>query len=58
MLLMPSTAMDDFIDDCFIGKDPICDLHREDSLWLDGYVSKLISETSKLIEETPSNSKF
>ncbi len=55
---MPSTAMDDFIDDCFIGKDPICDLHREDSLWLDGYVSKLISETSKLIEETPSNSKF
>ncbi len=48
---MTSKALDDFIDDCFVEKDPICDLHREDSLWLDLYASKLIAETFNPLEE-------
>ena len=42
---MESQVLDDFIDDCFIRRDPICDLYRDDSIWLDQYVSQLISET-------------
>jgi len=42
---MTSPALDDFIDDCFLNNDPICDLKQEDSLWLDRYASKLLAET-------------
>ena len=39
-----STAYEAFFDDCFLEKDPICDLRREDSLELDRYASELISK--------------
>jgi len=48
---MTSKALDDFIDDCFLENDPLCNLHREDSLWLDSYVSKLIVEMAPMPEE-------
>ncbi len=41
---MASHSFDDFIDDCFVEKDPICDLKIEDSIWLDNYASQLIAE--------------
>ncbi len=41
---MASHSFDDFIDDCFVEKDPICDLKIEDSIWLDKYASQLIAE--------------
>ena len=41
---MSSGGLDDFIDDCFVEKDPICDLRRQDSLELDRYASALIAE--------------
>ena len=41
---MSSHGLDDFIDDCFVEKDPICDLRRQDSLELDRYASALIAE--------------
>ncbi|KGG13394.1 MULTISPECIES: hypothetical protein [Prochlorococcus] len=41
---MASPAFDAFIDDCFVEKDPICDLRKEDSIELDLYASKLITE--------------
>ncbi len=41
---MSSQGLDDFIDDCFVDKDPICDLRRQDSLELDRYASALIAE--------------
>ena len=41
---MLSQGLDDFIDDCFIEKDPICDLRRQDSIELDRYASALIAE--------------
>ena len=39
-----STAYEAFFDDCFLEKDPICDLRREDSLELDRYASELIAK--------------
>ena len=48
---MTSKALDDFIDDCFLDDDPMCNLHREDSLWLDSYISKLVAEMSTVSEE-------
>ncbi len=47
---MTSRALDDFIDDCFIEKDSICDLKTEDSLWLDHYASQLIAGTNEQTE--------
>ena len=47
---MESKVLDDFIDDCFIGRDPICNLYRDDSIWLDQYLSKLIIDTGSLEE--------
>ena len=41
---MTSEAFDDFIDDCFVEKDPICDLRRQASLELDRYASALIAD--------------
>ena len=41
---MSTDVLDDFIDDCFVEKDPICDLRRQDSLELDRYASALIAE--------------
>ena len=49
---MSKNALDDFIDDCFIGNDPICGLYREDSLWLDRYASKLVAEKASQSEES------
>ncbi len=40
----PSSAYEAFFDDCFVEKDPICDLRREDSLELDRYASELIAK--------------
>ncbi len=40
----PSSAYEAFFDDCFVKKDPICDLRREDSLELDRYASQLIAK--------------
>ncbi len=37
-----NTAFDDFVDDCFIDEDPLCDMSRSNSLEL--VASKLISE--------------
>ena len=48
---MTLKALDDFIDDCFLEGDPICNLHRDDSIWLDNYVSQLISEKTSPLEE-------
>ena len=48
---MTSRALDDFIDDCFLEKDPICDLHRAESLWLDQYASKLIADNIDSTQE-------
>ena len=39
-----SSAYEAFFDDCFVEKDPICDLRIEDSIWLDNYASQLISQ--------------
>ena len=39
-----SSSYEAFFHDCFLGKDPICDLRREDSLELDRYASDLISK--------------
>ena len=41
---MSSDGLNDFLDDCFVEKDPICDLRRQDSLELDRYASVLIAE--------------
>ena len=41
---MSSHGLDDFIDDCFVEKDPICDLRRQDSIEIDRYASALIAE--------------
>ncbi len=41
---MSPDGLDDFIDDCFVEKDSICDLRRQDSLELDRYASSLIAE--------------
>ena len=41
---MNSGALDDFIDDRFVEKDPLCTLYKEDALWLDKYASDLIAE--------------
>ena len=41
---MSPDVLDDFIDDCFVEKDSICDLRRQDSLELDRYASALIAE--------------
>ena len=40
---MASRAFDDFIDDCFLEKEPLCNLYKEDALWLDKYASDLIA---------------
>ena len=48
---MTSKALEDFMDDCFTGNDPICDLHLEDSIWLDNYISTLTVENNGLIED-------
>ncbi len=37
-----STAFDDFVDDCFVKNDPICNVEKEKSLEL--VASRLISE--------------
>ena len=39
-----TSAYEAFFDDCFVDKDPICDLRIEDSLALDRYASELIAE--------------
>ena len=52
---MSSTGLDDFIDDCFVEKDPICDLSRQDSLELDRYASALIAEM--MLNSEPSSSR-
>ena len=41
---MPSAdfAFDDFVDDCFVGEDALCDKSKEESLEL--VASQLISE--------------
>ncbi len=41
-MLSKDSAFDDFVDDCFIEKDPICDLDGQRSLEL--VASQLISE--------------
>ena len=41
---MSPDGLDDFIDDCFVEKDSICDFRRQDSLELDRYASALIAE--------------
>ena len=41
---MSLDGLDDFIDDCFVEKDSICDLRRQDSIELDRYASALIAE--------------
>ncbi len=46
-MIYSRTAFDDFVDDCFVEEDPICDINSERSLEL--VASQLISE---LIEET------
>ena len=40
---MTSRALDDFIDDCFVEKDPLCNLYKEEALWYDKYASDLIA---------------
>ena len=40
---MSLEAFDDFIDECYVRKDPICNLYIDDSLWLDKIASELIS---------------
>ncbi len=40
---MTSGALDNFIDDCFVEKDPLCNLYKEDALWYDKYASDLIA---------------
>ncbi len=39
-----SSAYEAFFEDCFVEKDPICNLRREDSLVLDHFASELILE--------------
>ncbi len=41
---MSTGALDAFIDDCFVEKDPLCDLSTEKSIELDRFASKLIAE--------------
>ena len=48
---MTSKALDDFIDDCFIDQDPICNLYRDDSIWLDNYASDLLEKMTQSIEK-------
>ena len=43
-LSMGTRELDAFIDDCFLEQDPLCDLRQEDSIVLDKYLSKLISD--------------
>ena len=40
--VMTPRALDDFIDDCFVEKDPLCNLYKEEALWYDQYASDLI----------------
>ncbi len=49
---MSSEILDDFIDDCFIDKDPICDLYKDDSIWLDTYATNLIESLLKPSDES------
>ena len=48
---MTSQALDDFIDDCFVEKDPLCSLYKDDALWLDQYASDLIAGMQKREKE-------
>ena len=48
---MTSRTLDDFIDDCFVEKDPLCSLHKKDALWLDLYASTLIAGRQEKQEE-------
>ena len=41
---MYSQALNDFIDDCFIAKDSICDFNTRESLKLDPLTNSLIIE--------------
>ncbi len=41
-MLQTNDAFEDFVDDCFIDDDPICNINRERSLEL--AASKIISE--------------
>jgi len=45
-MIASNPAFDDFVDDCFVGEDPLCNISSERSLEL--VASQLISE---LIEE-------
>ena len=39
---LDNPAFDDFVDDCFIDKDPLCDISREKSIEL--IASQIIEE--------------
>ena len=48
---MYSPELNDFIEDCFVAKDPICELKKNKSLELDPFTNSLIQEMIK----TPPN---
>ena len=47
----PNTAFDDFVDDCFIDQDPLCEASREKSLELvaSQLISELVAEDDELM---------
>ncbi len=44
---MYSPELNDFIDDCFIAKDPICELKKQELLELDPFTYALIEEITR-----------
>ena len=48
---LQNSAFDDFVDDCFVEEDPLCDKSREKSLELvaSQLIAELISEDDDLI---------
>ena len=49
---MDTRVIDDYIEDMNIENDQICDLYKEDSLWLDHYASKLIRKSKEQVDKT------
>ncbi len=48
---MSSRVLDDCMDDNSIEKELICNLYKEDSLWLDKYATDLIQRMENSLED-------
>ena len=44
---MSSQGLDDFIDDCFLANDPICELKGQELLELDPFTHVLIQQITQ-----------